>query len=356
MRLRSSLHQWISRQWLRRGLWAWLLWPLSWLYGLIVRHRQNAATRHPKNTLAVPVIVIGNIYVGGTGKTPLACELARLLQTQGWHPGLVSRGYGRVASKAGQDHSEQPATGHGPDLDWRQFGDEPALIARKAKIPVSSHRNRTRAAKALLAQYPDTDIIISDDGLQHYALQRDFEILIQDERGIGNGFLLPAGPLREDPKRMGQVDLRLTRISSGSQSHRHTATPGDAAFTLQIESFWQPATDQNIDAASFAQTLALPVAALAAIGVPERFFASLAELGIELAQTHALADHQAIEMAWLENLDARTILITEKDAIKLPAIKDSRIWVAVTKLVWCDDDASARVLAALAAKGIRRGG
>ena len=350
MRSRPSLQQWVSKQWQSRGLLAGLLRPVAWVFGRIVLYRQRASDfgRSSKTKLSVPVVVIGNIYVGGTGKTPVACEIARLLQSQGWNPGLVSRGYGR-------QESPQPATGQGPDLAWESFGDEPALIARKTGMPVSSHRNRTLAAKQLLAQYPATDIIISDDGLQHYALHRDFEILVQDERGLGNGLLLPAGPLREPPERIKQVDFILERLSEQSSNHpsRQPPADSDASFVLEIDSFWQPATNRTVKAAHFGETLAQPTAAVAAIGVPERFFMSLRELGIEPTQTYALADHQAIQNSWLEKLDARTILITEKDAIKLPSLQDSRVWVAITRLAWREDGASTRLLEKLATKGIK---
>ena len=307
--------------------------------------------RSSNSKLSVPVIVVGNIYVGGTGKTPVTCALAQLLRAQGWNPGLVSRGYGR------QD-SQQPVTGQGADLDWELFGDEPALTARKTGIPVSSHRNRTLAAKQLLAQYPATDIIISDDGLQHYGLHRDFEILVQDDRGLGNQLLLPAGPLREPPERIKQVDFVLTRLSQRPSADRHQTkrlARADASFALQIEAFWQPATNARVTAAHFVQTVEPAIAALAAIGVPERFFMSLREIGIEPTQTHALADHEPIQSSWLEKLDARTILITEKDAVKLPSVKDRRVWVAITGLAWLEADASARLLEKLAAQGIKKG-
>jgi tetraacyldisaccharide 4'-kinase len=354
MQMRAAIDRWISRQWQRRGLWAWLMRPLALIYQAISTHRQRkyASGHHRAQRLPVPVIVIGNIYVGGTGKTPIACELAQLLQAQGWQPGLVSRGYGR-------HHSSVPATGRGKDLDWRAFGDEPALIARKTGMAVSSHPQRRLAAETLLLQFPQTDIIISDDGLQHYPLNRDFEILIQDERGLGNGLLLPAGPLREGPQRLAQVDLVLKRLADDA-----TPAPGpdtdsanELSFKLEIAAFWHPSSDTTLSPQALAEDLRAavnaPIVAAAGIGVPERFFSSLRALGIDLSQTHPLADHGPIELDWLKGLNARTILITEKDAIKLPLNVDARIWVAITNVRWCSTQAPKRILEQLARANIK---
>ena len=345
----ATLQSWIARQWQTRGAWSWLMRPLAVLYGWLARRRRHAyATgRQSVYRAPVPVIVIGNIYVGGTGKTPLACALGDLLMRQGWHPGLVSRGYGR---QYGRKASALPAIGQGQDLDWRLFGDEPTLIARKTGMPISVHRDRGMAAQALLRAFPHIDIILSDDGLQHYRLARDFEILVQDERGVGNGLLLPAGPLREPPARQQAVDLVLHR-------QRHALVGTQLAFDVQIDSFWQPATGIKTGADGFTSSIGLshPVAAVAGIGVPERFFKSLAEMGISVEQTYPLADHAAIDTDWLMRLPAKTILITEKDAVKLTyPITDTRIWVTNTSVCWWHQGAQAALIQRLAAAGIRR--
>lgn len=340
----AKLQTWISQQWQTRGWWAQLTRPLAWVYNLIAkRRRQSYRNGHKQPFKApVPIIVIGNIYVGGTGKTPLACALAQILARQGWRPGLVSRGFGR-------QHSQLPATGKGANLDWRQFGDEPALIARKSGMPVGVHQDRGLAVQALLSRFPETNIIISDDGLQHYRLARDLEILVQDERGIGNGWLLPAGPLRESPSRLDEVDLVLTREQQLGESSK-------PAFSLQIDRFWQPSTNQHLSVAQFAQQIATqtPIAAVAGIGVPERFFKSLEQLGITVGQTYALADHAAIDPDWLRQLPAKTILMTEKDAIKIGQQSvDTRLWVAQTSVLWWRDDVDAFMADMLARAGIK---
>ena len=345
MSVRAKLQAWIARQWQKRGAWTYFTCPLAWIYGLIARHRRQAYLKgtHMPTRVQVPVIVIGNIYVGGTGKTPLACAIADLLKRQGWQPGLVSRGYGR-------EDDDHPAIGHADDLDWQTFGDEPALIAKKTGIPVSVQRNRALAAQALLTHFPETDVIISDDGLQHYGLARDFEILVQDDRGVGNGLLLPAGPLREPASRLKQVDLVLTRRADPSASEL-------PAFGVQITHFWQPATGARLDAAAFAAHFAdfEPLVAMAGIGVPQRFFMSLQALGIPLAQVYSLADHAAIDAQWLAQLSAKTILVTEKDAVKLSrSVTDNRLWVAETSVQWWRDDVEAVLTQMLAEAGIRR--
>lgn len=345
MPTQAKLQSWIARQWQKRGVWAYLTYPLAWIYGLITNRRRRAYRLAYGNVarVSVPVIVIGNIYVGGTGKTPLACALAEVLQRQGWHPGLISRGYGRQDDRL-------PSIGRGHALEWQSFGDEPALIARKTGIPVSVQRDRALAANALLARFPEVDIIISDDGLQHYGLARDFEILVQDERGIGNGLLLPAGPLREPPSRLEQVNLIMTRQANP----RACPLP---AFGVNITHFWQPSTGNRVDAATFvAHGASLqPLAAIAGIGVPQRFFLSLQNLGVPMAQAYPLADHAAIDEQWLKQLSAKTILMTEKDSVKLTLpIIDPRLWVAETTVQWWREDADAIWTQMLARAGIKR--
>ncbi|MCD8494305.1 MAG: tetraacyldisaccharide 4'-kinase [Burkholderiaceae bacterium] len=344
MSIRAHFQSWISRQWQKKGIWAWVTSPLALAYGLIASKRREAylSGKQKPYRAPVPVLVIGNIYVGGTGKTPLACAIAELLQRQGWHPGLVSRGYGRL-------NDATVATGQGPDLDWQEFGDEPALIAHKTGMPVSVHQNRAQAAELLLARFAQTDIIVSDDGLQHYGLARDFEILVQDDRGTGNGFLLPAGPLRESLERLNEVDLVLTRST-------HIRIGLEPGFSLQIDQFWQPATGLKLDPAQFVTQAKSQgsIAAAAGIGVPQRFFMSLLEVGITLQDCYPLADHAAIDLHWLNSLSAKTILITEKDAIKLDKpIADHRIWVAQTSVNWWRDDIDAFLTQRLAAAGIK---
>ena len=191
---------WLQKQWGRLSLWHLLLVPLSWLFWLLTFLRRLGYRTGLLKTyrLPVPVIVVGNISIGGTGKTPLVTWLAQNLSQHGYHPGIISRGYGGNTSEV---------SAVGLDSNPEAVGDEPVLLARRAKCPVWIGRDRVKAAQSLLRTHPEVNVIISDDGLQHYRLQRDFEIAVVDSsRGFGNGRLLPAGPLRETPFRLETVD------------------------------------------------------------------------------------------------------------------------------------------------------
>ncbi|HEY7803735.1 MAG TPA: tetraacyldisaccharide 4'-kinase, partial [Orrella sp.] len=363
MAMTQKLHAWIARQWQHRGIWAYTTWPLARIYQYFANKARDAYRTGSKAPYRapVPVVVVGNIYVGGTGKTPVTCGLAQILQELGYTPGLVSRGYGRRQTTL-------PATGQGLHLDWQTYGDEPALIALRTGMPVSAHANRALAAKHLLQQYPEVDIILSDDGLQHHGLTRDFEILVQDERGVGNGWVLPAGPLREPPSRLSEVDLVVqrcehlnkvttdTNAETSAETAEQRAAPITLAFSVAL-THWQHAASGQIVAAHELKpslTLKAPVVAVAAIGVPVRFFQSISELGIDLDARFALADHKPISQDWLEQQTAGTILMTEKDAVKLPSIHDQRIWVAQTTTLWGSDDMAVFLKKQLTKSGINR--
>ncbi|MBW8901401.1 MAG: tetraacyldisaccharide 4'-kinase, partial [Massilia sp.] len=189
-----ALEATLTRAWLRRGPLALTLWPLSLLFGALSGSRRalyRAGVLRAEK-LPVPVIVVGNIFIGGTGKTPLTIWLASVLRDAGFHPGVISRGHGRAGEEALAVHAASSS---------EEAGDEPLLIAQRAQCPVVVGRRRVQAGRSLLAAHPEVDVIISDDGLQHYSLARDLEIVLFDARGVGNGFLLPAGPLREPPSR-----------------------------------------------------------------------------------------------------------------------------------------------------------
>lgn len=290
----------LMRHWQGRGWLAWLLWPLSLLLGLLVRMRQGLyrSGLHRQERLPVPVLVVGNVVAGGAGKTPVVMALVRHLQARGLHPGVISRGYGRHA----QDCREVLAHSRARDV-----GDEPLLIQRRTGVPVFVAPRRIDAARALLARHPETNVLICDDGLQHYALARDIEICVFDERGVGNGWLLPAGPLREPWPR--PVDLVL-----------HTGTrPAFTGFTSRraLASHAMRADGSRVELATLAHATQRPLLALAAIARPEAFFAMLQAQGLPLARTLALPDHYDFSNWQRPSEPDYTLLCTEKDAVKL---------------------------------------
>ncbi len=300
----SALQQHLQRAWMRRGITAWLLWPLSLLMGLLVWLRRAAyragwlASGHP----GVPVIVVGNVVAGGAGKTPTVMALLQHLQARGYHPGVVSRGWGRRSADC------QAVT---VDSDPADVGDEPLLIHRSSGAPVFVARHRLDAARALLTRHPVTDLIICDDGLQHLALQRDLEICVFDERATGNGFLLPAGLLREPWPRA--VDLVLETGSTTQTPPTLSAVGGfNARRTLADHAVRADGT--SITLADLAQRRVL---AMAGIARPQAFFDMLAERGLTPEACVALPDHYDYS-SYIAPVDAGYDLIcTEKDAVKL---------------------------------------
>jgi len=289
----------LLQSWMRRGPLAWLLWPLSLLMGLLVRLRQGLYLSGVlrRTRLPVPVLVVGNVVAGGAGKTPVVMTLVQHLQRQGFQPGVVSRGYGRHSRDCREVRGDSVA---------QDVGDEPALIQHRTGAPVFVAARRVDAARALLHRHPQVDVLVSDDGLQHLALARDIEICVFDDRGIGNGFLLPAGPLREPWPR--HVDLVL---HSGAQPAftGYTARRTLAAHALRA--------DGSRVALSDLATAGRPLLALAAIAQPQAFFAMLQAAGLPLAHTLALPDHYDFD-SWLRPSDKDyTLICTEKDAVKL---------------------------------------
>lgn len=268
----------------------------------------------PKQRMPVPVIVVGNITVGGTGKTPLTATLTRALAERGWHPGIVSRGHGRA-------NASLPPVIVAADADPDEVGDEALLLARTG-IPVAVAADRVAAARALLAARPQCDVIVADDGLQHYRLARDFEIVAVDAmRGLGNGWQLPAGPLREPTARFAEADAVVAVATPGASTSwkRPNAWPmtlvGDTFHRVMDPAQTQPAS-------AFA---GMGVHAVAGIGNPERFFAQLRSLRIA-ATGHAFPDHHRFVAGDLALPAARAILMTEKDAVKCTAFADERCW------------------------------
>lgn len=328
--LRASLTRYIEQQWQRGGWLSTLLRPLGALAAWHVRRKRAAYASGKRQAwrAPVPVIVIGNIYVGGTGKTPVTIALVQDLLAQGWHPGVISRGYGA-------DIGAEARCGTAP-LDASQYGDEPSLIAAATGVPVSVHPQRPLAAQALLARWPDTDILVCDDGLQHLALQRDIEIIVQDERGVGNGRLLPAGPLREPPARLSEVHAIITNqaapgsgpAAQGWQDRQGAMPVLRVAMVLQPAHYEHLASGHTLTPADFAQeSQTLTLAAAAGIGNPARYFSMLRQQGLALRQTLALPDHHAYADNPFTGLHADRILITAKDATKCRALNDGRLWV-----------------------------
>jgi tetraacyldisaccharide 4'-kinase len=294
----------LQKAWLTRGGLACLLWPLSQFYGLIAlvrralyRHRILRSERFP-----IPVVVVGNVIAGGAGKTPLVIALVRHLQAQHVAVGVVSRGYGRSSTDCIEVLSTSPPV---------QTGDEPALIQRVTGAPVFVARRRAEALRALLAAYPATSVVLCDDGLQHYALQRDIEIAVFDDRGTGNGWLLPAGPLREPwpGRRQSGLDLVL-----------HTGQKPAFEGFISIRQLADEARSPDGRQVALSSLRGQPLTALAGIANPQAFFGMLSDRGLTLEATIALPDHHPFSAADLAGLQGRTVLCTEKDAIKLFAL------------------------------------
>lgn len=327
--MRASVERWAQRVWSGRGLASTLLLPLSWITAGVVAHRRRRAHRHPECAFRapVPVIVVGNIVVGGTGKTPIVIALVHALRQVGWTPGVVSRGYGaHIGPRAHLSIDDSSA---------RALGDEPALIARETDAPVAVHPQRARALAALLERVPEIDVIVSDDGLQHLAMARDLEIIVQDERGVGNGRLLPAGPLREPAQRLADADWLVTTLSAatgGGSAPAHGLTA-----TMHPTHVLRLAQGQRLAWNDWqAQHGRLRCSAVAAIGRPERFFAMLRAAGVVLGQLRSLPDHDAFEDDPFADLPDAPILITAKDAIKCEHLHDMRLWVVHAEPVFSD--------------------
>jgi tetraacyldisaccharide 4'-kinase len=296
---RSWLEHGLTRVWRGRGPVAWLLWPISLVYGALIALRRALYRGRwlPVRRCAVPVLVVGNVLAGGAGKTPVVMALVRHLQASGLRVGVISRGYGRRGSGCQEVQADSSA---------HEVGDEPALIRRSTGVPVVVADRRADAADALLAQHPDTQLILCDDGLQHTALHRDFEVCVFDDRGLGNGFLLPAGPLREPWPR--PVDLVLhTGVAATFGGHRVQRQLAPEA--LRQDGSRMPLTELK--------GAAQPLLALAAIAQPEQFFAMLRRCGLPLARTLALPDHYDFDSFNPNEFEGYTLICTEKDAIKL---------------------------------------
>lgn len=294
--------------WQKRSVLSLLLLPLTGLYCLVVWLRRYAyRTGILKTTrVRVPVIVVGNITTGGTGKTPLVIAIVNILKQAGYNPGIISRGYGGKARSWPQQVR--------PDADPVMVGDEPVIIARRTGCPMAVGPNRVKVANALL-EHHDCDIVISDDGLQHYALARDVEVVVVDGiRRYGNGWCLPSGPLREPVSRLKEVDLIVTN-----------GTPLGNEYPMEYVGH-QWINVQNPDRrAEMAQFSGKRVHGIAGVGNPQRFFSMLREAGMEVVE-HTYPDHYVFTHKDFDFEESLPVLMTEKDAVKCERLGLEDAW------------------------------
>jgi subfamily B ATP-binding cassette protein MsbA len=303
----------IENSWYKKRLWLWILWPLSRLIEFLVKRRRNKYLQNLQLSWKpdIPLIVVGNIVVGGSGKTPFVIWLSKLLEDQGYKPGIVSRGYG---SKSNQypliiDNDSRVA----------DSGDEPLIIHRNTNRPVCVSPNRTEAVKKLL-QETDADIIISDDGLQHYKLNRDIEIIVFDGlRGIGNNLCLPAGPLREPLERTKDADFIVSSTKRLEIDEIHE----DCLMTYKPLEWVRLSDNKRFPANDW--PLSRSVHAVAGIGNPSKFYSTLSSLGLNIME-HSFPDHYQFKEEDLDFEDNHPILMTEKDAVRCMDMNNKNLW------------------------------
>lgn len=336
----SGFEGWLTRQWTHRGLAAWLMWPIQAFLRLVVALRRLAYRRGwlATHTLPVPVIVVGNRIAGGAGKTPTVIAVLAHLRARGWTPGVLTRGHGRDESQPGQAPIVLDSNSS-KRLSAREVGDEPWLIWRRAGCVMAIGRHRAQAGQALLAAHPEVDILVCDDGLQHLALSRQIEIVVFDERGAGNGWLLPAGPLREPidvPPHPASVGAPLVLYNAERAS---TALAGHTArkqlAPLQgLDGWWQGLSASSRTSTDLGTQ---PSWAVAGIAQPGRFFQSLRAQGLNIHPCPC-PDHDKLDpLPWPNGI--AHVIMTEKDAVKLSPERLARqrpgtqVWVAALQLV-----------------------
>ncbi|WP_338051189.1 tetraacyldisaccharide 4'-kinase [Propionivibrio soli] len=291
------------------------LLPFAWLFRALVRFRRAAYRRgmFESQSLPVPVIVVGNITVGGSGKTPFVLWLVEQLRKRGWNPGIISRGYGGKIEGVGEAR---------PDAKAGTVGDEPLLLARRSGVPVFVGRDRLAAGLALLAAHPACNVIVSDDGLQHYRLRRGAEIVVFDARGAGNGQLLPAGPLREPVARLGSATAIVWNGVDTSPAAFFPELPPRYVMRLSGKRFISLNDERT---ASADDLRGKRLYAVAGIGHPERFFAQLRELGLDF-QARAFPDHHQYTTNDFAFAHDGVLLLTEKDAVKCSGLIAGEAW------------------------------
>jgi len=309
------IREWVQQQWYRKNLtpWFWIFIPLSLIYGIITIVRRWILRQSAINVQSskVPIIVVGNITVGGTGKTPLVIHIAKLLKQHSLRVGIVSRGY--LGSKGNKEPHWVFA-----NSDPNQVGDEPVLLAKRLFCPIVVASDRPKAVQALLDS-GQVDVIISDDGLQHYALKRNIEIAVLDgKRRLGNGWVLPIGPLRESKSRLNSVDYIVVNSP--------ITFDNDQEYDMELRPRMvyrgnEPGTQQPLSGFQ-GQT----IHALAGIGFPDRFFELLKSHGLNIIE-HPFPDHYRFTQKDIQFKDEFPILMTEKDAVKCGGFMDDRHWV-----------------------------
>lgn len=312
-----ALSEILPRLWYRRGLALSLypLLPLAWLFGALAAGRRAAyrcgwlRSEH----LAVPVVVVGNLVAGGAGKTPLTLWLVEALRANGWQPGIVSRGYGADVGVPKLVDSTARAS---------ECGDEPLLLARRSGVPVAVCRDRVAAARTLLDAHPDCNVIVADDGLQHYRLARDVELAIFDARGAGNGYLLPAGPLREPMNRLRQVDA----VVLNGVADLPDLPVGVPCHQMRLDGTRFEALGDAGRTCSASDLAGRMLHAYAGIGDPGRFFRHLEALGL-CFEMHPLPDHHHFSVADFAPAQGSVVLLTEKDAVKCAGLIEGEAWV-----------------------------
>lgn len=304
----------LTRHWYHNGPMAFFLWPLSWLYCSIAAfQRKRLIAQQKLIKLKVPIIVVGNISVGGTGKTPMVIWLADLLQQQGYHPVIVSRGYGGKSNIIPTLVTSASNT--------KAVGDEAVLIARRTHCPIWVGRDRVFTIQKLLEFHQGIDVIISDDGLQHYRMPRNIEIaMIDGARRFGNELCLPAGPLREPVSRLKEVDFRVVTGSLADSFEYTMELDGNELLNLR-------SSGKQLSLSALQD---VPVHAVAGIGNPSRFFMRLEQAGLKVTRHH-YPDHHVYRSGDLKFGDERMIIMTEKDAVKCSVFADERFWYLPVK-------------------------
>lgn len=315
----SGIETRLQQAWLARGPLALALLPLSLVFGALtaVRRWLYRWGLRQAQRIDVPVLVVGNLVAGGAGKTPTVLAVVALLRREGWHPGIVSRGHGRESGDVLAVERNTAAS---------TAGDEPLLMRLRSGVPVFVGRDRVAAARALRHRHPEIDVVVCDDGLQHLRLARDAQILVFDERGAGNGWLIPAGPLRETLP--AQVPARTAVLYNATAPS--TPLPGQLAQrslagAMALSDWWQGGL---ATAQALASLRGRPVLAAAGIARPERFFAMLREAGLTIVE-HPLPDHHDFAvLRWPAG--TTDVVITEKDAVKIAPERAAgvRLWVA----------------------------